>query len=753
MGIFDCFRRMPKLAAHDYRRKYRPVKRGGLGGGGNGDVRKVTVIATNELVALKCLKNEVKNDQERRLRFKDEINTMVAIGPSCPGVIPILDYSVEGCWYTMPIAEKIERECSDIDKTVDAVIQVAETLTQLHAQGYAHRDIKPMNMLYYNGRFVLCDFGLVDIPDNPHHLTRENQRLGAIRTIAPEMTRDPKHADGKKADVYSLAKTLWILLTGNKDCFDGRYNFMDNSMSLHQFDDLKKHHLVEIDRLLTDSTANNPEDRPAMTEFCEALKEWKRIKDNSTLMHLSNWNFIKGYMFQGEAPETSNWSNPQEIVNKLNILRVLPLYAHIFFPDRGWSQFMSAELAPEAGCIDLFTGLGIMRVKPVRMLFESFTQPFWNYFLLELQEQQVVVNTQVTDFEECVCEDTSGHYVNAEYFNYGVYDYDSGQKLPEGARLIHRYLKGKFLFIPKFGPYNSIGSADDGRHTFCTSEKFREYVGALQNVFNLRPNLEKEGKWNDVYDVMTNGCPYSPRPKEPKVSRTKPQNPDFVKDNYQKFDFSDILSAHQSMPMGKALFRFRFRTPNALDYLNGLFLKGEVCYLCQNGFVKNVKTDDTNIYEATDRETAFDIFRQLQEKLKEYCKDETDIFTESDFSVEVLKNGKPSHLFTRQEIEMLMRNEDDRHNNTLVIDEDGYAHIVHRRDEEDFYPVINTTWSAGNNSVGRYSTLHELDMAYHYSLGKWLDYLQYGVGQYRDDYLSHHESPAELVNLINKVNV
>ena len=206
MRFFDLFKRKPKLP--DHMRKYQAVKRGGLGSGGNGDVRKVMNRETNELVALKILSNDAQKDQEKRLRFEDEIRTMVAVGPNNAGVIPILDYSLEECWYTMPIAEKIEGKCVDIDKTVDAIIQIAETLVQLHALGYAHRDIKPMNMLYYNERFVLCDFGLVDIPDNPHNLTRENQRIGAVRTIAPEMTRDPRHADGKKADVYSLAKTL-----------------------------------------------------------------------------------------------------------------------------------------------------------------------------------------------------------------------------------------------------------------------------------------------------------------------------------------------------------------------------------------------------------------------------------------------------------------------------------------------------------------------------------------------------------------
>lgn len=747
MGIFDFLKGKPKLPV--YMRKYQPVRRGGLGSGGNGDVRKVMNRETNELVALKILSDDAQKDQEKRARFEDEIRTMVAVGPNNAGVIPILDYSIEECWYTMPIAEKIEGRCDDIDKTVDAIIQIAETLVQLHALGYAHRDIKPMNMLYYNERFVLCDFGLVDIPDNPHNLTRENQRIGAVRTIAPEMTRDPRHADGKKADVYSLAKTLWILLTGNRNCFEGRYNFMDNALSLHQYDVLKKHHLVEIDQLLTASTANNPEERPTMAEFCDALKEWKKIKADHTLMQLSNWNFIKEYMFNGNAPVTSSWCAPQEIVNILNVLQILPLSAHILLPDRGWGEFLRAEAVAGSDSIDLYTGLGILRVKPSRIIFENFKKPFWNYYLLELQEQQVVVGTMKTEFEECVCEDNPGHYVNAEYFDYGVYDYETGETLPEGARVIHRYLKGKFLFVPKFGPYNNIGSADDGRHAFCTSEQFRDYVGALQNVFEMRPYLDKE-KWEYLYDVMANNCPYSPKIKIDESIRNKPQNPNYVKENMGNFDFSSVLSTYQDMPNGKALYLFKFHTSSTFSFFDGSIISDKSLYLCKDGHIKSVKTDDESIYKATDRNTAIYICNKLREMLKLYCGDETDVFSEPYFSVVIYRNGDPDHLFTRHEIEDLMRNADDRRNNTLVINENGEAQMVQEQGTADFFPVINETWCAGNNYVGRYSELGDLERTYRYCLGKWLDYLQEGMGQSRQDYMTHHERPETLVDMIKK---
>lgn len=75
-----------------------------------------------------------------------------------------------------------------------------------------------------NDQFFLADFGLVDDPDKAD-ITSTGEQIGAKRTIAPEMKWSSQRADGKPADVYSLAKTLWILLTGRRDSFEGQYDY------------------------------------------------------------------------------------------------------------------------------------------------------------------------------------------------------------------------------------------------------------------------------------------------------------------------------------------------------------------------------------------------------------------------------------------------------------------------------------------------------------------------------------------------
>lgn len=49
---------------------------------------------------------------------------------------------------------------------------------------------------------------------------------------------------------------------------------------------------------------------------------------------------------------------------------------------------------------------------------------------------------------------------------------------------------------------------------------------------------------------------------------------------------------------------------------------------------------------------------------------------ESCFSIKLIKSGKPTHLFTKQEIEEEMIKADDRFSNQLVIDEGGYAKVI-----------------------------------------------------------------------------
>lgn len=168
-----------------------------------------------------------------------------------------------------------------------------------------------------------------------------------------------------------------------------------------------------------------------------------------------------------------------------NKVAALPAHNHMLFSSKGGQDFVRASVAPEEGCIyisDDYSQYNI--VKPKVLHFERFKDnEEWNYLLLECDELSPII-TSDCDYEILV-EDYPANYVSAQYAQYGVYDYDSEEPLPTDYKVVARYVKGKFLFVLKSGPYNAISSSYDGRHGQYTSEQFREYISKLIQYKNI----------------------------------------------------------------------------------------------------------------------------------------------------------------------------------------------------------------------------------------------------------------------------
>ena len=289
-----------------------------LGKGGNARVYLVKRSDRSEEYALKTLN---ARGAEKQSRFIDEIHVMRDNYATIEGILPVFDYSEADFWYTMPVAEPvmnyIERNRSSIKSIVLYSISLCDTLIELHRRGISHRDIKPSNIYFYEGRFYLGDFGLVDFPDNTSGLTKENKGLGAIFTIAPEMKRNPKNADGEKADVFSFAKTMWMFLTGNEKGFDGVYNYSDPNCGLSYVEKYHETHLVELEELFQDATSNNPDDRPSMEEFEKRLTGWIEIYSDINKSQASDWSFLNKQLFRDAVPASTRWTGCRNIVDSI----------------------------------------------------------------------------------------------------------------------------------------------------------------------------------------------------------------------------------------------------------------------------------------------------------------------------------------------------------------------------------------------------------------------------------------------------
>jgi serine/threonine protein kinase len=252
-----------------------------LGRGGNALVYRATRPELPDAVALKVL-TTTKAQKESYRRFVQEVGFLRSL-PDEPGMLPLLDAHLpsrpsanDRAWLAMPIATPIRKAVADqpLEVVVMAVGEIAATLARLAEKNVGHRDIKPGNLYWLDGRWLVGDFGLVAAPDLDE-LTREGKALGPAHFTAYEMIRDPVNANPLPADVFSLAKTLWALATGQEWPPLGHQSATVRGYLLS---DLRPHaHADALDRLIDWSTRAQPEERPTMAEIAADLKAWHEL--------------------------------------------------------------------------------------------------------------------------------------------------------------------------------------------------------------------------------------------------------------------------------------------------------------------------------------------------------------------------------------------------------------------------------------------------------------------------------------------
>jgi hypothetical protein len=246
-----------------------------IGGGGNGEVWAVTGD-DGRIGAIKILIERRGREGAYRLgRFKDEIGFLIA-HPDFPGILPLLDSHIaddpaERSWYVIPVAVPIRQALGDDPEpaaVVAAVAEVASTLEALVAEGVAHRDIKPDNLFRLGDHWVIGDFGLVTYPEKDPR-TEHGRKLGPTDYMAPEMREDADKAAPLPADVWALAKTLWVLLTDESLPLPGTHQADEPAHAL--VERITFTFAAELDLLLERATQIEPQDRASMTALAQEL--------------------------------------------------------------------------------------------------------------------------------------------------------------------------------------------------------------------------------------------------------------------------------------------------------------------------------------------------------------------------------------------------------------------------------------------------------------------------------------------------
>ncbi len=197
-----------------------------LGTGGMGTVYLAEHLISGRRVALKIVRCDRAESDSLRERLRREIRAVSRLDH--PNVIRVFDAEMFNRTLCMSMEYVVGSSLSelvrqnggfDVRTACKLVAQVATGLDHAHRQGVIHRDIKPGNLLVSDEALnvKIGDFGLAKILDDttPGNFvgTPAGFAMGTIGYMAPEQATDARTA-GVHADIYSLGRTFYYLLTG-----------------------------------------------------------------------------------------------------------------------------------------------------------------------------------------------------------------------------------------------------------------------------------------------------------------------------------------------------------------------------------------------------------------------------------------------------------------------------------------------------------------------------------------------------------
>jgi serine/threonine-protein kinase len=425
-----------------------------LGAGGNAIV--FSAKAGTDRYAIKFLVNP---DPKRFARFCDEVLVVTTTLKHSARVIPIIEHQlVESAktptpWYVMPVATTLRKHlasATDLD-IIEAIAQVAEGLAELHAVNVAHRDIKPENLFFHEGTYRFGDFGIAKFPESAG-LTTATEPMGPAGYMADEMVRDSSKADAFCADVFSLSKTLWVLLTKQKFPFLGQYH----RRGRHSLDRLipKSDWVHEpLDDLLEAGTHSVPDMRPSAAAFAEALRQLLAAQNDFSLSNPMQWAGAEALAFSIPCTRIE-WTTTDLMVDVLRLLSRRKALNHCFFPSGGGLDVTGADPVESGEAIVLWhseeKGYGTI-VKPVRLTLERLAAgPYGSYATLETGPLNRLVTEGQVEWDEDL--------LRYDEHNYTEMPPDD-EYWPKGTIRVSRYIKpGMFIIAPKGGVYNKVDS-------------------------------------------------------------------------------------------------------------------------------------------------------------------------------------------------------------------------------------------------------------------------------------------------------
>ncbi len=197
-----------------------------IGRGGMGEVWRARHRMLARPAAIKLIRGEVLGDDRERVEARFEREARALAGLRSPHTVSVFDFGrtldgrlflVMELLHGLPL-DRVLKLYGPLpaSRVVPILIGACHSLSEAHAAGIVHRDVKPANLfLCHDGdgieRVKVLDFGLVKDARSVQ-LSLEGKISGTPEYMAPEQAHG-NELDGR-ADLYSLGCTAFHLLSG-----------------------------------------------------------------------------------------------------------------------------------------------------------------------------------------------------------------------------------------------------------------------------------------------------------------------------------------------------------------------------------------------------------------------------------------------------------------------------------------------------------------------------------------------------------
>jgi TolB-like protein/tRNA A-37 threonylcarbamoyl transferase component Bud32 len=195
-----------------------------LGRGATSVVYLARELSSGRAVAIKILRAELVTEISTE-RFLREIRVTTRL--QHPSIVPVLDSGEydDRLFFVLPhmdggtLRARLEREKQlpigdviEIGKTIAAALQFA------HERKLLHRDVKPENILFGDGKACLADFGIARaLSEASGESGMSSTSTGVVRGtpayMSPEQAAGDHNIDAR-SDIYSLACVLYEMVAG-----------------------------------------------------------------------------------------------------------------------------------------------------------------------------------------------------------------------------------------------------------------------------------------------------------------------------------------------------------------------------------------------------------------------------------------------------------------------------------------------------------------------------------------------------------